>query len=91
MEKFITITDKDGTICITSGGFTCMELLGVLRFQEKALWLRMIEKQSRQIKEAKEKEIEKFGEKFEKAAIKTKPIKKKSSPKKKPTLKKKKK
>lgn len=43
MEKKITITeDANKQICMSSTGFTCVEILGLLRFQEKALWLQMI-------------------------------------------------
>ena len=44
MKKIITITeDEKGGIIFESKGFTNMETLGVLRFQEKNIWLMMQE------------------------------------------------
>jgi hypothetical protein len=84
MEKKITIIEcLNGCIEIHTQGFTNMEVLGILRFQEKAAWLRMIESS---VKKAKQ-EVQKDSIKMEFNI----PAKKKAAPKKKSVVKKKKK
>lgn len=44
MEKFIKITvNPDGTTSFDASGMNTVEVLGTLRYHEKAIWLKMAE------------------------------------------------
>lgn len=61
MEKTITITEENGMTSFKATGFSAMEVIGLLRFYEKDVWLKMqqtIEEKQKKTKKPKTKSEE---------------------------------